>query len=386
MIKIAEGTTDVVTAARQRILNVFETGLDVQFSVSGGKDSVCLAHLILTLIREKRIDPSKLTVQFIDEEAVFDEVERIVLKLRREFMLEGVVFNWYCIQVKHFNCFNNLSSDESFITWDEYAKDRWVRPMPKFAIKTHPLLKERIDRYQQFFERINQGKLSLIGLRTAESYMRIKTVATLLSNKKNDGGVAIETPLVYPIYDWADNDVWLYIKENKLDFPRTYLDLWQVGEGKNRMRLSQFFSSDTARILVKMGEHAPDLMERVIRREPNAYIASLYWDTELFRREKKNKVKHADGTVDEDIDYRKRFMDLFAKGDFGSPSQKKLAMYLRKQILVNGYMMDDNAYKMAYNIIVGDDPKHRAMRAFQINVRQAYVNKAFKETKAEETK
>ena len=381
MIKTNEGTINVVEAARKRVLNVFKSGLDVAFSVSGGKDSVCLAHVILSLLREKKIDPKRLTVQFIDEEAVFDEVERIVHKLRREFMLEGVQFNWYCIQVKHFNCFNNLSSDESFITWDEYAKDRWVRPMPKFAIKTHPLLRERIDRYQEFLERINNGKISLIGIRTAESYMRIKTLATLLTNENNDNGVSLGNALVYPIYDWTDNDVWLYIRDNKLDFPHTYLDLWQVGEGKNAMRLSQFFSSDTAKILVKMSEHAPDLMERVIRREPNAYIASLYWDTELFRREKSKRVKRADGAEEEQIDYKKRLFDFYKKGQYNSRSQYKLAMYLKKQMLQNGYMMDDRAFKQAYNIIIGGDPKHREMRAFQTKTRNTYVDKVMKETK-----
>lgn len=87
---------------------------------------------------------------------------------------------------------------------------------------------------------------------------------------------------VFPIYDWTDNDVWLFLLRNYVDIPEIYLFLWQSGSSKRQMRVSQFFSVDTARSLVKMNEYYPDLMERVIRREPNAYLAALYWDSECL--------------------------------------------------------------------------------------------------------
>ena len=45
------------------------------------------------------------------------------------------------------------------------------------------------------------------------------------------------------------------------------------------MRVSQFFPLIRAKSLVKMNEYYPDLMERIVRREPNAYLASLYIGT-----------------------------------------------------------------------------------------------------------
>ena len=86
------------------------------------------------------------------------------------------------------------------------------------------------------------------------------------------------------IYDWTNNDVWLYLLNEHVDIPEIYLFLWQAGTRKGQLRVSQFFSVDTARSLVKMNEYYPDLMERVIRREPNAYLAALYWDSEMFGR------------------------------------------------------------------------------------------------------
>src|SRR5690606_1212205 len=136
---------NVVTAARKRIVNAFSNGVPVHLSLSGGKDSISLAHLVTTLIEEGRIDPDLLTVQFIDEEAMHDSVIEEAKRWRRIFMNLGVQFDWYCIEVRHFNCFNALEQDESFICWASTCPDRWVRPMPSFAITDHPLLKRRVD-------------------------------------------------------------------------------------------------------------------------------------------------------------------------------------------------------------------------------------------------
>ena len=55
----------------------------------------------------------QLTVQFIDEEAIFPCMEDMTKKWRRIFMMMGAKFEWYCVEVKHFNCFNALSNDET---------------------------------------------------------------------------------------------------------------------------------------------------------------------------------------------------------------------------------------------------------------------------------
>lgn len=121
---------NVVVGARKRIINAFSNGLPIYLSVSGGKDSIVLSDLVLSLIKEGRVDPSLLTVQFIDEEAMHEPVIQNVHRWRREFIAEGAKFDWYCIEVKHFNCFNNLTQDESFICWDSTMPERWVRKMP----------------------------------------------------------------------------------------------------------------------------------------------------------------------------------------------------------------------------------------------------------------
>lgn len=69
-VKRCESSIDVVTAAEIRIKNVFRNGLPVFFSFSGGKDSLCVAQLLVNLANRGEIDMKQLTVQFIDEEAI----------------------------------------------------------------------------------------------------------------------------------------------------------------------------------------------------------------------------------------------------------------------------------------------------------------------------
>src|SRR5690606_41289218 len=93
---------DVVEGARRRIINAFSNGVRVYFSLSGGKDSIVLAHLVYSLAREGRIDPSLLQVNFFDEEAIYGEVERVVRDWRRRFLVGGAKCNGAWIRSQHF--------------------------------------------------------------------------------------------------------------------------------------------------------------------------------------------------------------------------------------------------------------------------------------------
>ena len=100
-VKRVQSDIDVVTAAKQRIKNVFSNGVPVYLSFSGGKDSIVLAHLTYQLIQAGEIDPSLLTVFFIDEEAIFDCIEATTKLWRKKFLLAGAKFNWWCLSLIH---------------------------------------------------------------------------------------------------------------------------------------------------------------------------------------------------------------------------------------------------------------------------------------------
>jgi predicted phosphoadenosine phosphosulfate sulfurtransferase len=373
-LKDIEGTLSVLEGAIIRIKNAFSSGLPVVLSMSGGKDSIVLAHIIYTLILKSEIDPKMLTVQFVDEEAIFDDLEKIVIDWRERFLLVGSSFDWYCIQAKHFNCLSTLEDDETFILWDENRKENWVRKMPDFAIKDHHLLKPRKEIYQNFLTRINRGKIQMIGIRTSESSMRRTNIASILSNVSNKSKLNSDNS-VFPIYDFTDDDIWLYLKINKIDFPITYLHLYQTGSSRRDMRLSQFFSIDTAKSLVKLGEYDNTLMTRLIKREPNAYLASMYWESEMFRRSPSKKKTNQTHVIEEEINYKQKVLDMYKEPEkfFNTQSKKSVAVLIKRIIIRDGMKLKEKHYKLAYQILISGDPKKRAFRGFLTTLATDYT-------------
>lgn len=367
------GTIDVVEAAKIRIKNVFSNGLPVYLSFSGGKDSLVLGHLVYSLIKNGEIDPDRLTVHFIDEEVIYPCLIKRVMDWRKKFLSVGVKFLWFCLEVKHFNTLNQLSNDESFICWDRYKRDRWVREMPPFAITHHPLFRPRLETYQTFLERLEADGISISGVRLYESIQRMKNIARRRRVKK-----------AYPIYDWRDKDVWLYIKEHNIDFPEAYMYLYQIGRPKSQLRLSQMFSIDTVGSLVSLFEIYPDFMQKVMDREPNAYLAALYWDSEMFRRSstRKRKIERERGEVK---DYRKLILDLLSDIDKNFPEkwQKKNARNVAKvMLMIDGFATQRN-YKDLYSVLIAGDPKRRSLRAIIQQVYTDYNEKLFGRKKVE---
>jgi predicted phosphoadenosine phosphosulfate sulfurtransferase len=363
---------DVVTAAEERIINVFGNGLPVYMSFSGGKDSLCLANVVLSLIQNGRIDAKQLIVQFVDEEAIFPCIEQTVIDWRRKLMLAGARFEWYCIEVKHFNCFNELSNDETFICWDSQKQDVWVRRPPKFAIRTHPLLNPRKDAYQDFLPRLCADGITIVGIRTAESIQRLKNIALMTRSGKH----CTAKRQIFPIYDWSNTDVWLYLKEHKVTIPEIYLYLWQSGTSKGQLRVSQFFSVDTAKSLVKMNEYYPNLMERIIRREPNAYLASLYWDSEMFGRKTRTR-KQLEGKAKE-RDYKAELLILFSDMDTNFPAKRKryIAARYRNFFLQVSAIATSKDCQDIYEGLISGDPKLRTFRALYQRVYGRYITEA----------
>lgn len=368
---------NVVEAARIRVKNAFDTGLPIRLGMSGGKDSICVASVVYNLIQEGAVDPKQLTVHFIDEELVYDDVESTVMHWRQKFLLAGAKFEWYCLQFKHFNAMDQLQDNENFIIWDRYEEENWVRKKPDFAITSHPLMIERGEPYHSFLDKISRGTIRLIGIRTAESAMRHQNMANVLSNPDNSGGLnALD--ILYPIYDWTDNDVWLYILNENLEFPKTYMDLYQIGVPRKRMRLSQFLSRDTARNLVKLNEHQPDLMNRITKRVPNAYLAALYFDTEMFGR-KKERDDNYEHLKNVKIDYKKETLKLLSDIPkyFETVMEQQNAIKMKKTVIQYSAIMTEGDWKGVFQILKAGDVMSRSARGLVMNMLRKYGDRSF---------
>jgi predicted phosphoadenosine phosphosulfate sulfurtransferase len=284
----------------------------------------------------------------------------------------GARFDWYCLEVRHFNCFNQLENDESFICWDSRKENVWIRRPPSFAVRTHPNLKARKDTYQIFLERANTDGISIVGVRMAESVQRLQYIAAMTK-----AGRTITRQLkAFPIYDWTNNDVWLFLQREHVDIPIIYLYLWQAGTRKSQLRVSQFFSVDTARSLVKMNEYYPNLMDRIILREPNAYLAALYWDSDMFGRNSKDRKELEKGQ--EKKDYKAELSKLFANFDavFDTPHKRFVGSQYKRFFVKVSNIATEKDFQDIYESLVAGDPKLRNQRALYMKIFGRYVKTA----------
>ena len=178
------------------------------------------------------------------------------------------------------------------------------------------------------------------------------------------GGKGItDTNTIYPIYDWKTVDVWLYLRNERVDIPKVYLQMYQVGVNRNQLRVSQFFSVDTVPVLVHLAEYDPSLMERVLRREPNAYLAMLYWDSEMFHRSTKNR-RELEGEGKKDYRALLKDMLFIRPGDFfNTPHKREVAKQYRKLFIRMDGMARPRDYKKMYGGLVAGDPKLCPSRA-----------------------
>ena len=351
-MNLKELNLSVIQATERRIVELFGKSKYVSLSFSGGKDSICLADMVVRTMQKYNIDFSRLMVIFFDEEAIYPDVERITMTWRRKFIDLGATFNWYCIAIKHFNCCNQLTSDESFICWELGKEDLWIRRPPKFAIRHHDKLKHGMS-YQKFADVIFKGMSNMIGCRAFESSQRISNI----SHIKHEGYKT------FPIYDWTDADVWLYLKKYNLEFPETYIYLYKVGVSKRQLRLSQFFSIDTIKVLPRIMEFYPDLYERIIRREPNADLAMLYWDTDMFRSNRQNTE------FQKDANYRKLLVDTMKKAVLNPSSYPGYRQAIRLYSMITSEH-SDKTYRMIYQILIAGDPKSRTTRQCLAQLKQ----------------
>lgn len=374
------GKMNVVEAAQQRILNTFSNGVKVYLAFSGGKDTLCLCGMIWELAMAGKIDLHQLTVCFIDEESIYPSMLEMTEEWRKKFLRMGAEYRWYCLPVKQVSMLHQLQDDESWITWEPGKEDVWMRKAPPFAILRDPALEYAGQmNYQTFLPKVSKDGLMMVGVRACESVQRLKYLATVNMTAGNVTG----NNLVYPIYDWHDNDVWLYIKEHHLHFPQSYIDLYRVGVNKHQLRLCNFFGAESIAGLRWVAETDPDLWDRIQKREPNAYLALLYWDSEMFHRSTRKRAKLEEHQEKKDYKALCKEM-LFDHPElyFTTPARRDVAKSYKK-LYVNGFsFMTERHFKKMYEGMRAGDPKKRTLRAIYTDIFTDYVKYAKKSSPA----
>ena len=106
-----------------------------------------------------------------------------------------------------------------------------------------------------------------------------------------------------------------------------------------------------------------DLWDRIQKREPNAYLVLLYWDSEMFRRSTKKRRDLEAGT--EKKDYKALCKDILflhpEKYTIAKDTKAHLDMWRGMFIKTYGIAMDKH-YKTMYEGLLYGDPKMRVLR------------------------
>lgn len=374
---------NIIEAARKRIINTFSNHIPVAMSVSGGKDSVVMMHLVYELIREGKINPDLLEVDFVDEEAVLPCIEDVLLDWKSKFEDIGVKFNWFCLPIRLRTTYNTLFETEHIITWDPKAEDVWIRKPPKFAIRSHPSNSPGLELFQGFLAQKNAFKISMIGIRAQESLHRLKNIGATM---KHSGGGIGKNLHSYPIYDFTTDDVWLYIKEHDLDFANFYIYMWEVNVQRRSMRIAQPFAIDSGPTFQYLMEIYPDFMERCVKRVPNIYLSAVYGDTDMFRRRSHESKRLKKGTEYEfEKDCREKCLKLIAeimesdkdadkytgwKSKSKHTVKYKTAKSVRNFILGRSKLLTEEDWCQLLAVVRTADPMNRVLRSFGQEIAQ----------------
>lgn len=349
---------NVLEAAKIRIKTAFSNKRMILMSFSSGKDSICLSNLVYTMILNGEIDKSLLRVIFFDEEGLYPSMVKSAELWHDKFEKIGVPFIWFCLPVKQNCVINGLSASESWVTWDPLEKDKWMRKPPKYAVFGSSLLKYAGEmNYQTFAAKLAAkfNAIQMLGLRCAESATRRQAIARHRPSKNMH---------VSPIYDWSNTDVWLYIKNNNLYFPEAYLKMYELGATRQYLRLCCFFGECSINGLRLVAELDNEFWEKINRRMPNAYLALLYWDSEMFGRSTA-KRRELEADEEEVKDYRKMTLEIVygnhKKYNIGHDTIKVLPQYA-KLILNDIHLFDESLWKKTYQHLIYGDTKARFYR------------------------
>lgn len=264
---------NVLESSMERIRFIFDHFENIVVSVSGGKDSTAVAHLVL---REAILRKRKVGIFFLDEEVVYQGTVDQVSYLM-ELYPEVTERLWLQIP---FNLTNSADSgDGQLHCWDPSAKDLWMHPMEERNITKIPWIhktkvanrKKGFGFYDAFrnFELTYSNCAHIIGLRADESLDRYRVMVKnpgygdVLWSTKKDG---VRNVAFYPIYDWQISDVWKYIFDSGLKYHHYYDFAFKKGVSPSKMRVSSLIHEKSYKSISDLIEFEPYTYDKLLAR------------------------------------------------------------------------------------------------------------------------
>lgn len=274
--------TDVLTAARERIVRTFDDFERVYVSFSGGKDSGVLLELAAVEARERG---RTLGCLIVDLEAQYAHtIDYLRLMLERHKDVLDVY--WVALPLNLRNAVSHF--EPQWMCWEPGREDDWVRrPEPRSITDEafFPFFRRRMEFEEfvpEFAEWYSQGKPTacLVGIRSDESLNRYRTIAS--TSKETHDGLQWTTRVsehaynAYPIYDWTTEDIWTYYARESVPYNVLYDRMHQAGLTIHQQRICQPYGDDQRRGLWLYSVIEPETWSRVVARVQGANFGGLY--------------------------------------------------------------------------------------------------------------
>lgn len=296
-------TSNVLEEAQERIRFVFDNFERVYVSFSAGKDSTVMLHLVM---EEARARKRTVGVLLIDLEAQY-KMTMDHAKACLELYKDNVEPYWVCLPISLRNAVSNFQP--RWLCWDPGVRADWVREFPDapgVISDAHffPFFQPGME-FEEFVplfgEWYGQGRPTacFVGIRTDESLNRFRTIASdskiTFKNKGYTTEVLPHLYNVYPIYDWATSDLWLYhSKHPKLPSNQVYDCMHRAGLSPSQMRICQPYGDDQRRGLWLYHILEPSTWYKVVARVNGANSGSLYIQ-EIGNMTGYNKISKPEG-------------------------------------------------------------------------------------------
>lgn len=193
---------------------------------------------------------------------------------------------WMCLEIHLRNAVSVY--EPHWISWDETKKDSWIRDKPVWAYPSMYLpFYHRGMEFEEFVPEFGvwyaeeKPCACFVGIRSDESLNRYRTIAsdkkTMMDGRKWTSLVKGQVYNVYPIYDWATSDIWIYHgKKPDKRHNRLYDLMHMAGLTISQMRICQPYGDDQRRGLWLFHLIEPETWARVVARVNGANGGALY--------------------------------------------------------------------------------------------------------------
>jgi len=285
---------NVYEASVERIDFIFKNFEKIYVSFSGGKDSGVMLNLVVDYVKKHKIT-KKIGIMFIDLEGQYNiTIDYIKSTLAKNSDLFEVY--WCCLPL---NLRNSLSVFEPFWTcWDPDNRDKWIRDYPDVPCITEknnpfPFFRKNME-FEEFVEEFgvwyagNKKTACLIGIRSDESINRFRTIAFKHKNMLDDFSWTTKVfkdkklYCCYPIYDWANKDIWIGNYRFDWDYNKLYDLFYKAGLTLDQMRICQPYGDDQRIGLNMFRKIEPETWAKLVNRVSGANFGNIYCGSKML--------------------------------------------------------------------------------------------------------